>query len=454
MPALDSHPELLPLLEKLCNGRLSEAEGSRLQELLRDNLAAQQTYFAYLELHLGLNQIVNVEAPDPQSARDAHDIVLPSRLRSNPTRAIVLAAGLLCVGIAVLITLLTNPSDSPIPEAAPRIARVQGNVSIVGATGDVRDAAEGMELLPGQRLETQDRDSLTQLLYPDGTTLTLLRDTAMTRADNGRQVLTLHRGVVSAEVAPQRSANPMLLSTPTARVEVLGTRFALAARSARTELNVAEGRVKVTRVADGQSIEVAGGQSLVANGQAQLAVHDLNRPAEWDVQFEAGLPQGWRGRAVETPGPNNSQGAVRPETEENSEPRIHVIATSDEWVNGLFDIREKTHLHVTLKMETPNWLNVFFSARDADATKPSWALHIFNEIPFWKQKPGEWRTITIPLSKFRRKRDGVFRQESPKIGDVAYELSISCTEDDRGLVVDRIWITHEGPGIVEAKPVR
>jgi hypothetical protein len=131
-----------------------------------------------------------------------------------------------------------------------------------------------------------------------------------------------------------------------------------------------------------------------------------------------------------------------------------VIATREEWVNGLFQVQEQTHLHITLKMDRPNWLNVFFSTRNADATKPTWALHIFNEVPFWQHKAGEWWTLTIPLKEFRRKRDGVFHEEPPLVGEAVYSLSLSCTEDDRGLVVDRIWVTRDGPGRVESHPVR
>jgi hypothetical protein len=71
-------------------------------------------------------------------------------------------------------------------------------------------------------------------------------------------------------------------------------------------------------------------------------------------------------------------------------------------------------------------------------------------VPYWPPKAGEWRTVTIPLTQFQRKRDGMFRDEPPVVGEVAYSVSISATEPDRGLVIDRIWVTRGGPGEVTA----
>ena len=117
------------------------------------------------------------------------------------------------------------------------------------------------------------------------------------------------------------------------------------------------------------------------------------------------------------------------------------------------EVIDDSHLHVTMKMEHPDWLNVFLMTRGPDETNPSWAMHNFNKVPFWPPKPNQWRTVTIPLAKFRRKRDGMFYDEPPLVGEVAYALSISATEPDRGLVVDRMWVTRGGPGEVEAKPL-
>lgn len=448
--------ELMTLLEAMCNAQLSGEEATRLQEILRDHPAAQETYFAYLDMHLGLKQIALLETGNELSTktnRARRPGGMANRFPLSTWHRAVAACGI-ALAIGVLAWLMMNPPRPPASEHSPSITRLQGSVRLVNAQGQSREATLGMALAPGGRLETGSGESLVELTYHDGTQLTLLNESSITPVGDQGKRLTLNHGIVSADVAPQPAKSPMLVSTPGAKIEVLGTRFALAATSERTELNVSEGRVRVTRVADGQTVEVIEGQSIITNGEVRLSVQESQGPREvWEEDFEQGVPKGWNGLPIATKLPKGSRGGIQPMKDNTMEPPVHVIACRDEWVNGLFQIQEGTHLHITLKMDRPNWLNVFFSTRDADSTKPTWALHIFNEVPFWKHKPGEWWTLTIPLKEFRRKRDGVFHEEPPLVGEVAYSLSLSSTEDDRGLVIDRIWVTRDGPGEVESHPV-
>ena len=458
MNSADQHRELIGLLEAYVCGRISETEWRRLQELLKDDQSARQTYFDYLDLHLGLRHVLNVEpaALPPASVEAGWNARISTwRKRRLSWGRSLLAFGVAAVFVVLFLLVVRSPDPARTTEPAPTITRVLGNVRIVNADGQSRQAALGMEVFPGERIETQSPESLAELTYADGTKLTLLNEASLTRENARAKKLLVHRGVVSAEVTAQPADAPMQLSTPGARVEVVGTRFALAASPDYTELNVAEGRVRVTRVSDGQSVEVVQGQSIVTNGEIKLAVRRRQGPrAEWEADFEQGVAKGWTGSFIAEDLPQGSLGAIGPVRDADSDPIVYSLASRDEWVDGLFQIHDDTHLHITLKMERPNWLNVFFTSRGEDPTKPAWALHIFNEVPFWKQKPGEWRTITIPLKEFRRKRDGVFHQEPPKVGEVVYELSVSFIEEDRGLVVDRIWATRDGPGIVETRPVR
>ena len=54
--------ELTRLLDALCDERITADEHSRLQELLRDDPAAQTLYLAYVDLHLGLKQVASLES--------------------------------------------------------------------------------------------------------------------------------------------------------------------------------------------------------------------------------------------------------------------------------------------------------------------------------------------------------------------------------------------------------
>lgn len=334
-----------------------------------------------------------------------------------------------------------------------KLTAVSGHVSIDSADGRTRLATVGTDLVVNERINTHGTGASAIMEYEDGTRLVLVNDSAVRCLSDKRKSVMLHYGNVSAQVSPQPKDLPMLLATPEAQVEVLGTQFAIATTTEHTELNVTEGRVRLTRVSDGQTVEVARGQGVITNGEANLTVRESSGPRdEWEVDFEQGILKGWTGSHVTTGLPAGSAGAIQSVRDPESNPVVYVIGSRDEWLEGMFEIHEDSHLHFTIKMQHPDWLNVFISTRGADAMKPTWALHNFNEVPFWPPQPGQWRTVTIPLSKFRRKRDGEFHDAPPVAAEIVYSLSISATEPDRGLVVDRIWATRGGPGKVEWKP--
>lgn len=456
----DHTAQLLQLLDALCNDTLTDEQRSRLQRLLRNDSAAQRTYLEYVDLHLGLKHLLAAQSGGASPIERPNVTTPVSRATRNRSRATAaLAAGLLVAAAAVLVALFVppphifTPSEPRTTESVPQITRLEGGVQVYSVDGMGRDATIGMTLGEGERIETAG-PGVAVLSYEDGTRLTLVNDCSVTRPAAQRKSVMLHHGILSAEVAQQPSGQPMLLATPGARVEVLGTRFAVAATTDRTELNVAEGRVRLTRVSDGQTVEVAQGQGVVTNGEVRLTVRDSDAARDtWGADFEAGVPKGWTGAHVRAGLPADSRGAIRAIAPHENEPNVFVISTREQWVSGLFEIHADSHLHITMKMEHPDWLNVFFSSRDSDATLPKWTLHNFNEVPFWPPKPGRWQTVTIPLSKFRSKRDGVFHDVPPAAGDVAYELAITSTGPERGLVVDRIWVTRGGPGKVEARPL-
>ncbi len=75
----------------------------------------------------------------------------------------------------------------------------------------------------------------------------------------------LERGQLEASVAKQ--AHPMILSTPTSRVEVVGTAFTLSARPKETRLEVTEGRVHLLH--GGAMVAVRSGQFVEAKEGAR-----------------------------------------------------------------------------------------------------------------------------------------------------------------------------------------
>jgi hypothetical protein len=85
----------------------------------------------------------------------------------------------------------------------------------------------------------------------------------------GGKRIELRRGGFVAHVAPQRI--PMEIVTPHALARVLGTTFTLST-GAVTRLDVTEGRVRLTRLSDGKSVEVAAGRTAATDTLLALPI--------------------------------------------------------------------------------------------------------------------------------------------------------------------------------------
>ncbi|NOX55854.1 MAG: hypothetical protein GXP27_15710 [Planctomycetes bacterium] len=87
----------------------------------------------------------------------------------------------------------------------------------------------------------------------------------------------------------------MIVHTPTARLEVLGTRFEIDAEKATTTLRVNEGRVRVTRLADGRVTDVQADHQVVvrASRAGELKVVPRPKPVHrWQSNLPCGAAYG------------------------------------------------------------------------------------------------------------------------------------------------------------------
>ncbi len=205
-----------------------------------------------------------------------------------------------------------EPRKETKAEAAPagiaRVERVEGEVYLA-ARGERTPAKVGLDILPGQGLETGPKSSAA-LAYPDKTRLELGGDTAvreiLEREAPGRNArgkrLFLAQGTLKADVARQTLEQPMTIATPHAEARVLGTAFRLVVDPGSTRLEVREGRVRLTRVRDGKSVEVGAGSSATSADLASrpIALDEivLLPPqgrfvgGEWKVVRDAGASNG------------------------------------------------------------------------------------------------------------------------------------------------------------------
>jgi hypothetical protein len=129
------------------------------------------------------------------------------------------------------------------------------------------------------------------LTYFDETTLMLTGDSALAwlslrnslagftaikhDASLGKRVL-LETGTLNVSATKQPADAPMHIYTPHADVEIVGTRFVLIVSSSTTRLDLTEGRVKLTRNSDKQSIVMNENQTCDVTAAGDLAAQPLN----------------------------------------------------------------------------------------------------------------------------------------------------------------------------------
>jgi hypothetical protein len=236
--------------------------------------------------------------------------------------------------------------------------------------------------------------------------------------------------------------------------------LALESAPNRTELTVTEGRVRFTRNKDGKSVEIEQGKRVVEGLRNDLVVSDVAATVDtWSVDFETGLPDGWKlGRAVHDDLPVGSQEAVASTADPQESELSYGIVTTHNWARGLFAVQETSCLNITYKLDRPGWVQIFFGTRNADLALATGA-NVYLLEPWdaaeserwWDVAAGKWHTVSIPLSKFFKvtNRDA---QATP--GEICFGFTFSSQEHDRGLVIDKIWVTPDGPTTVEIEEMR
>ncbi len=197
------------------------------------------------------------------------------RVRYLPRRrpwAAAAAAFLLAAAGAAYLVLRAPP-----PDTAPRLIAATGDAEWVSPSG-ARPAGIGDALAPGWSLRLRNGSGNARLSGPDGTTLHLTGGAVLSA---GAAPLEFHlpQGVLSADVRPQPPGRSFRITTPAARVEVLGTRFTLAAAGPAARVDVERGRLRLTRLADGRSVTVTDGLGAVVAPGRELAAGPA--PAGW-----------------------------------------------------------------------------------------------------------------------------------------------------------------------------
>jgi hypothetical protein len=155
----------------------------------------------------------------------------------------------------------TLEPPAPPPETRPLaglLTRTRGEVWVAPAgqtnANPVSDAQ--ITLYAGDAILTGS-NSLARFTYPDGSSLAIYHDTRLTVGlTNSALRLEVANGAVDAAVRPQPAGRDMLVTTTFMRSDIKGTEFRLMVDASSAWLGVREGKVEVTRVSDGQKIQL------------------------------------------------------------------------------------------------------------------------------------------------------------------------------------------------------
>ena len=433
----------IQLVGKFLDGDITSSDFAELEQRLQEDADVRRRLRSESNIISGLSDL---------AAGSRFSECQPPPVRSHKRRFRILTVITACALIAVTAFILRDVRRDGIGphigELTARVAEFEGDVRLKNTEGQSRPAAAGAVLSPGETLETHGVYGFAAVVYSDDSRLAFGGNSVARFPDADPKNLLLQRGVVTATVVPGSAQPDMVITTPNDEIKVVGTEFTVAASDTETDLEVTRGKVILTRVTGGSSVVVEQGQQITTEAKSSdLSVLPLDKPnTTWTEDFENGRRNGWAAGELETTDlPNESKAGLRAVIAED-DPQTAMIQTPSRWKDGLFQVMQNTHLHITFKVTKPGWVNMFCLFRDQKNVSPTWLGHC-GTVPFWHAKAGVWQTMIVPMSLWQRKDETKqqFENQPPAAGAIVNQM-LWATKVDRGLVIDRVQVTTNGPG--------
>jgi ferric-dicitrate binding protein FerR (iron transport regulator) len=395
-----SSEELDRLLNALVDQQLTDVEETRLAELLRQDASGRRRYRIFMELHGALHWDYAAAVTSPAGEPASPSVRLDRRMASWFAWAAA-AVVLFATGYYWATTTLRT-SDAPL---IAQLESIEGAVTW-SVNGTRRSDLTAGARLPAGTLILEGESASAVLRFHDGTALTLCGDTELEFSDDGQKRLALKSGTLSVDARPQPTGRPMIVRTQTAEIEVVGTVFSLSADTQATQLSVETGRVRMRRLADGKSVDVADSQTATAtlDSVESLQAHAPQTPStSICYRFSEPLPSNWKGeripadaadpdrvRAVPCVVGRKADGA--PVVQYGISVRGHTGRVAAlrpaSVINVRFRSEQRVPLRIMLTVQRPNgsFGGNFEKSVDIDEGEES---------------TNGWRRVTIPLSEFR-----------------------------------------------------
>jgi ferric-dicitrate binding protein FerR (iron transport regulator) len=334
-----------------------------------------------------------------------------------------------------------------------RVVEASGNVQWTGQGGG--NGGEGIvgNLAPGAQLsdgtvETLSDDATVTFAFRDGTQFTAMPHTVATLSNGGQKQVHLRAGSLSADVKPQPAGKPLLIHTPTATLEVLGTRFDVESGTGATRLLVSEGAVRVTRLVDGDTIVVPARHEAVAslNRTERLTAVDQTAVV---VAWSSDLGQGAKGVEGEwLPAAGGSPARLRAQprllqSSSRGQVTIHRVNFQIPW-EGLQTLQLQPDARLRLRGRTSASakLEVMLSAK---RLRGGFAGNFFHQVT---RPAGSWQ-VELPVPVFRK--DRATGTEAPADDLQLRHIVIYTIGEDAGLEIEQVEVLRSSSPPTPAK---
>ena len=283
--------DILELLVLAREPNAPEEVTRRLNERLRNDALAREVVArhladeASLEMHLGSERVADLIETE---SSDIADTFLSTR-RSLPAPVGRYRWVAALAAILAMVAILSWSQQDP-EEEIVQVTGLSGSVQWTGEGGSLVTTLQTGDWLQAGMLESLAADSWAELRFRDGSVVTFFGEATVTISELDQKRLGLRKGGMSASVAPQQNGRPLLVDTPAARLEVLGTQLNVFAKPATTKLAVNEGRVRVIRLADGSHREVTADHQVLASLDVSEPLFVVRRPA-FESTWQSSIPE-------------------------------------------------------------------------------------------------------------------------------------------------------------------
>ena len=437
--------ELERLLNALADEVLTESDEARLADILRGDAAARVHYRRWMALHSALMWDYAAVAAEPRSP----SVQMNEKPSHSAWRRTLLAAAAIVAVLVGVGALFLNRSVGSAPDVV-QVEEVTGSLSWTGVNGEVRSGVEkGMRLAAGN-FQSANEAGTAVLRFDDGTRLTLGGGVDLLLADDGQKRVHLKSGTLGAEVRPQPKGRPLLIRTPTATLEVVGTVFSVTAVPEQTTMNVQEGRVRLERLADGAEVEVPANHVATASLETSVplvARRSAMPPKIWRTNFDQLPTAGSRGEWVPSSGNDAAHVKAVPLVvgRRGGAPIVHYgVSVRDSSLpnaGAFVNVTAESVLRLRYRTAKASSLMLFcITQRPGGAFGGNFEL----SLPANTSDPDSvgWRTADVRLSEMRPLQP---QRALHPAGNGISHISIKTLHRDAGLEVAELSITPHAP---------